>query len=169
MLEYASRSTLLTLRKRVLRISSFLLGAILMALVVLECIQVVLRYLFGIGIFWAMDVTTLLLLSFGWLGAAHLWATHSHLAVDLLGRRIRLSQTLILAVSDLLVIVGVIWMLPQISLTMEIYSGMTMPALDLSLASKFIPPSIGLCLIGLSALINLGDYLGRYLLPRKSS
>ncbi len=140
-----------------------------MALVFLECIQVVLRYLFGIGIFWAMDVTALLLLSFGWLGAAHLWVTHSHLDVDLLGSRIRLSQTLILAVSDLLVIVGVIWMLPQISLTMEIYSGMTMPALDLSMDSKFIPPTIGLCLIGLSALINLGEYLGGYLPPRKSA
>ncbi|NND92418.1 MAG: TRAP transporter small permease [Granulosicoccus sp.] len=145
-------------RDHVLRVSSILLASILVALVGLECAQVVLRYLFGIGIYWAVDVAGLLLLSFGWLGASHLWVTRSHLEVDFLGSLNRIPQRLILAIGDLLVIAGIIWIFPQIMLTIKIYSGMTMPALQLSMAMTYIPPTIGLCLIGLSAVMHLVEH-----------
>jgi C4-dicarboxylate transporter DctQ subunit len=68
------------------RLEELFIAILLAAMVVITFIQVVLRYGFGSGILWGMEVTTYL---FGWLvlfGASHLMKKRGHIGVDALVR-----------------------------------------------------------------------------------
>jgi C4-dicarboxylate transporter DctQ subunit len=69
-------------------IERFLTAAALAAMTLLTFIQVVLRYVFNSGLVWALEATVYL---FGWLvliGMAHGIRTGTHLAVDVVTKRL---------------------------------------------------------------------------------
>jgi TRAP-type C4-dicarboxylate transport system permease small subunit len=143
-------------RRRLAAVLRFMLGAILTALVCLDATQVVLRYLFLVGVAWGGDVATLLLFALAWLGAPLLWLSRGHISVDfvtaLLGSRgrARLNATL-----DVVMIAGA-GVLAAITVeAMEAYSLIDLPTLGTSAAVKYVPIFAGCALLALSGLINL--------------
>lgn len=144
-----------TLRTTITRYSASALGCLLSVLVLLEFLQVTLRYLFGQGLFWANDVSLLLLLSLGWLGAAHLWLINQHLIVSVLDKWLKPYHPAIEVLTDLLAILGTIYLLPKFAETIKLYSQIELSALPFSVAAIYIPPLIGIILIGISAAYKL--------------
>jgi C4-dicarboxylate transporter DctQ subunit len=70
------------------RVEGFLTAAALAAMTLLTFVQVVLRYVFNSGLVWALEATVYL---FGWLvllGMAHGIRTGTHLAVDVVTKRL---------------------------------------------------------------------------------
>ncbi len=68
------------------RAEEWLLALILAAMTILTFIQVILRYIFNTGLFWALEAT---LYMFGWLvllGISYGVRTHAHIGVDLLAK-----------------------------------------------------------------------------------
>ena len=146
-------------RQLVLAVISRLLGLTLCLLVLLECIEIVLRYGFATTLLWSTDISALLLLLLGWLGAGHLWIAKNHLVVDLFpGRFPHFFKAMNIA-AELIVLLGVIWITPKLMQTMAIYTEMIMPALEVSASVRFIPLMIGLLLISLGSILNLVDAL----------
>ena len=146
-----------SIRRQLLTITSYLLGFVLCCLVLLECVEVVLRYGFATTLLWSADVSSLLLLSLGWLGAGHLWIARSHLVVDIFQRRFPHFLRWTSALAEVVVLVGIIWLAPKLMDTVSIYTDMVMPAIDLSASVRFVPSMIGLLLISLGAILNLLD------------
>jgi C4-dicarboxylate transporter DctQ subunit len=68
------------------RAEEWLLALILAAMTLLTFVQVILRYLFNTGLFWALEAT---LYMFAWLvliGISYGVRTHSHIGIDLLAK-----------------------------------------------------------------------------------
>ena len=137
------------------RFSSGVLGLILLSLIGLECIQVLLRFAFSVGLVWSGDIRALLLLALGWLGAAHLWLTRSHLEVNFFSPRYSVPDHYVHFFCDVVAIVGMLWLLPKFIAAMTIYNSMVMPLLPLPLGVKFVLPIIALILIGFCASTRL--------------
>jgi TRAP-type C4-dicarboxylate transport system permease small subunit len=133
-----------------------LLGLLLLAMVALDGGQVLLRYVFSSGVVWGGDVSALLLLTLGWLGAPALWLNRSHIAVDLFpgsalgGRAAR-------AVLDIVMIAGGVWLFHASLGALEAYSFIDLPVLPLSASVKYLPITVGAALLALVALLNLLD------------
>lgn len=73
------------------RVEGFLTAALLAAMTLLTFLQVVLRYMFNSGLVWALETTVYL---FGWLvliGMSHGVRTGTHIAVDIITKRLRPS------------------------------------------------------------------------------
>jgi len=149
------------IRQQVLAVTSRLLGMTLCLLVLLECIEIVLRYSFATTLLWSTDISALLLLLLGWLGAGHLWIAKSHLVVDLFPGRFPLFFKLVNIAAEVTMLLGIIWITPKLMQTMAIYAEMIMPALEVSASVRFIPLVIGLLLISLGSIFNLVDALSR--------
>ena len=145
------------LRQQILKITAYLLGLTVCLLVLLECVEIVLRYGFATTLIWSADVSALLLLSLGWLGGGHLWIARKHLVVDLFQGRFPRFFKLVSIVAEVVVLVGVIWLAPKIMDTLSIYADMVMPALEVSAAIRFVPLLIGLFLISLGSILNLSE------------
>lgn len=145
------------IRHQVLKITAHLLGLILCLLVLLECVEIVLRYGFATTLIWSADVSALLLLSLGWLGGGHLWVARNHLVVDLFQGRFSRFFKRVSIVAEVIVLVGIIWLAPKIMDTLSIYANIVMPALEVSAAIRFIPMMIGLFLISLGSILNLSE------------
>ena len=147
------------IRRQLLTITSNLLGLALCLLVLLECVEVVLRYGFATTLLWSADVSSLLLLSLGWLGAGHLWIARSHLVVDLFQGRFPRFFKWVSAVAEVVVLMGIIWLVPKLMDTLPIYADMVMPAIDVSASILFIPSMVGLFLISLGSILNLSEFV----------
>jgi TRAP-type C4-dicarboxylate transport system permease small subunit len=147
------------IRKQLLTITSYLLGLALSVLVLLECVEVVLRYGFSTTLLWSADVSALLLLSLGWLGAGHLWIAGNHLVVDLFQGRFPHFFKWTSALAEVVVLVCIIWLAPKLMDTVSIYADMVMPAIDMSASIRFVPSMIGLFLISLGSILNLSEFL----------
>lgn len=68
------------------RLEEGLVGALLAAMTILTFVQVVLRYVFNTGLFWALEATTYM---FGWLvliGISYGVRVKSHIGIDVLTR-----------------------------------------------------------------------------------
>lgn len=61
-----------------------LIGALLAAMVIITCLQVILRYAFDSGIVWGLEATSYAFLWMVLLGLSYGVRTNSHIAVDLL-------------------------------------------------------------------------------------
>jgi len=146
-------------RERLTRVSSVVLGILLLVLVLLELNQVVMRYLFGAGLFWTAEVSTLVMMSLAWLGAAHLWLLRGHLAIDLIGTAHARWHRLIDVVADLLVIAGVLWLSPKIATTLDAYWMIELGSLPVSASVSYLPMSMGVLLLAGAATLNLMDWL----------
>jgi C4-dicarboxylate transporter DctQ subunit len=66
------------------RLEEILIGALLAVMVVITCLQVVLRYVFDSGIVWGLEATSYAFLWMVLLGLSYGVRTNSHIAVDLL-------------------------------------------------------------------------------------
>ena len=94
------------------KLEEMLLGGLLAVMVIITCLQVILRYVFGSGIVWGLEATSYAFLWMVLLGLSYGVRTNSHIAVDLLvtwlpGR----SRRLILLVS---VALGLIYTLTML-------------------------------------------------------
>jgi len=148
-------------RQLVLAVTSRLLGLTLCLLVLLECVEIVLRYSFATTLLWSTDISALLLLLLGWLGAGHLWIAKNHLVVDLFpGRFPRFFKAVNIA-AEVTVLLGILWITPKLMQAIAIYAEMIMPALEVSASVRFVPLVIGLLLISLGSILNLVDALSR--------
>ena len=65
------------------RLEEILIGALLAVMVVITCLQVVLRYVFDSGIVWGLEATSYAFLWMVLLGLSYGVRTNSHIAVDL--------------------------------------------------------------------------------------
>lgn len=133
-----------------------LLGALLLAMVLLDGSQVLMRYGFNTGITWGGDVASLLLLSLGWLGAPALWLSRSHIAVDLFPDS-ALGARIARAITDIVMIIGAAWLFYASLGALEAYNFIELPVLQVSASVKFLPISTGAALLALVALLNLLD------------
>ncbi len=131
------------------------MGVILCTLVILEFVQVAMRYIFDQGLFWAADVTLLLLLSLGWLGAAHLWFIKQHLTLRLFDRWLMPYQQALDGLVDLLAVLGALYLIPGFIDTLKIYAKIELAVLPVSAAVIYIPPLVSITLIGISGFIKL--------------
>lgn len=143
------------LARAMLRWSAAILGLLLAALVLLEFAQVILRYAFGSGVVWGNDVTVLLLLSLGWLGAAHLWVSRAHLSIELFDKVLSRRLWLINGIADVLVLVGAVWLMPRVFETLVAFQGMQLAALNVTAAVKYLPMALGIALLACAAAANL--------------
>ena len=150
------------LRSALLRVSAFLLALLLALLVTLDFAQVVMRYVLGTGWSWAGDVSVIMLLSLGWMGAGHLWLSRSHIVVDLLpgsdaGRRLRVWLD---TAASIAVVAGVVILLPMIVTTIETYGLIVLPALGVSGAVKYWPVMAGATYLAVAAALDLAIRIG---------
>jgi len=144
-------------RQRILTITALLLGLTLCLLVLLECIEIVLRYGFSTTLIWWADVSALLLLLLGWLGAGHLWIARKHLVVDLFQGRFPRFFKWVSLVAEVVVLVGILWLAPKVVDTLSIYTDIVMPSLEVPAAIRFVPLVIGLFLISLGSILSLSE------------
>jgi C4-dicarboxylate transporter DctQ subunit len=66
------------------KLEEMLIGALLAAMVIITCLQVILRYVFDSGIVWGLEATSYAFLWMVLLGLSYGVRTNSHIAVDLL-------------------------------------------------------------------------------------
>ncbi|MGB1256506.1 MAG: TRAP transporter small permease subunit [Thiolinea sp.] len=144
-----------TIRQWALAITSRLLALSLCLLVLLECIEIVLRYGFATTLLWSADVSALLLLSLGWLGAGHLWIARNHLVVDLFQGRFPRFFKYTSVAAEVVALSGLIWLTPKVMQVMAIYADIIMPALEVPAIVRFIPLALGMSLIFLGTILNL--------------
>ncbi len=145
----------------VLKLSTAVLAACLLALVTLDFLQVVLRYLFGAGWPWAGDLSIVLILMLAWVGAGHLWLLGGHIAVDLTAGNRRLFRYLQI-LFGLAVVGGGLVLLPMTVETMSAYGAIDLPALPLPASVKYLPVAVGtLYLVAAASLVLVSDFAAR--------
>ncbi len=70
------------------RLEEILIGSLLAVMVIITCLQVILRYVFDSGIVWGLEATSYAFLWMVLLGLSYGVRTNSHIAVDLLLTRL---------------------------------------------------------------------------------
>lgn len=85
--------------------SEIVLGVGMAALVVLACMQVVLRYFFDSAVPWMEEISVLIMLTMVWLSAIPLWVDRSHIALDILAERLPPAWRLALELAVNLILV----------------------------------------------------------------
>ena len=94
------------------RLEEILIGSLLAVMVIVTCLQVVLRYVFDSGIVWGLEATSYAFLWMVLLGLSYGVRTNSHIAVDLLLTRLPgKSRRLVLLLS---VTLGLIYTLAML-------------------------------------------------------
>jgi C4-dicarboxylate transporter DctQ subunit len=94
------------------RLEEILIGSLLAVMVIITCLQVVLRYVFDSGIVWGLEATSYAFLWMVLLGLSYGVRTNSHIAVDLLLTRLPgKSRRLVLLLS---VTLGLIYTLTML-------------------------------------------------------
>lgn len=94
------------------KLEEILIGSLLATMVIITCLQVVLRYLFNTGIVWGLEATSYAFLWMVLLGLSYGVRTNSHIAVDVLvGWLPSKSKRLLLLVS---VALGLIYTLTML-------------------------------------------------------
>jgi C4-dicarboxylate transporter DctQ subunit len=94
------------------RLEEILIGSLLAVMVIITCLQVILRYVFDSGIVWGLEATSYAFLWMVLLGLSYGVRTNSHIAVDLLLTRLPgKSRRLVLLLS---VTLGLIYTLAML-------------------------------------------------------
>lgn len=145
------------IRRILIKGLEIVLGAILIALISLEVVQVFLRYFLAEGLIWGRDVATLLLFCLAWIGAPLGWLNGNYIAVDLFagsrsGRR-RAGIVLNLVMVAFAIALGV-----NTLQAIEAFSLIELPSLGVSAAVKFVPIIAGAALLILASLLNLAAH-----------
>ncbi len=134
---------------------SVLLAAVLILMISFECISILFRHGLYASLPWVSDIRLLLLQTLAWVGAARLWLGHEHLVFALVGRNAGRWQRGVRIVSDVTMVLGALWLLPQIASAIKLYSALTLPVLPLPLSVKLLPPFTGVLLLCIAAMLNL--------------
>ena len=133
------------------RASGWAMGALLVALALLDLSQVVLRYALGLGWPWAGDLSIIGLLTLAWLGAGHLWLRGAHIAVRLLPERLfRVIDAFWALVALVLIALAV----PMAWGAVVLYGAIDLAALPLPMAAKFVPVLGGLLWLGAAVVLR---------------
>ena len=146
---------LLKVRSCIQRIVPTVLGLLLLALVLVEVLQVSGRYLFGFGFAWVQPVLSLLLLTLGWLGGAYLWYARAHLNVELIPLPKNFAKRWSLPVADFLFLGMLMILLPAMTEAMSAYARLELEGLSIPASIKLLPCYCALVLIGIGAVLNL--------------
>lgn len=146
------------IRNRIEAVFPAVLGLLLALLVFTEVLQVIGRYLFGVGFPWVQDFLSIILLSLGWLGCAYLWFAKKHLAVDIIGLPDRMKLNWIQPIADILMVVAILILLPAVNDAIDAYSGLLLDSLPISASIKYVPCFVALCLLGMGAVLNLIEF-----------
>ncbi len=94
------------------RLEEILIGSLLAVMVIITCLQVILRYVFDSGIVWGLEATSYAFLWMVLLGLSYGVRTNSHIAADFLITRVpRRSRRLLLLLS---VALGLIYALTML-------------------------------------------------------
>ena len=143
-----------TVRRVLLGASATVMGLLLAALVTLDFLQVVLRYMLGDGFVWGADVSVIALLTLAWLGAGHAWLARAHIAIALFEqpRWIRIA-------TDLAVIAGAVALAPLLLQTIDAYGFIDLPSLPVTAAVKYWPVAGGAAFLAVAAAVDLADCL----------
>ncbi len=146
-----------SLRRVLIRTLQLLMGGLLAALIGLEVVQVMLRYLLAGGIIWGRDVATLLLFTIAWLGAPLIWMQRGHLAVDLFpGALAGAGAARGVGIALNLILLGGAGALIPVTLgAMQAFAFIDLPTLGTAASVKFIPMLAGTVLLMLAALLGL--------------
>jgi|GEM_PF-4735220 len=142
-------------RRMLAAVLSAVLASVLAAMVLLEVVDVIVRAGVAGGLHWAPECTVLMLQTLGWLGAARLWLDHEHLTLELYGDRVPLLRCGVRHASDLLMLVGSLWLLPKVVETRLVYEAISMTSLPVSAGIRYLPPLAGVALLGVAAMLNL--------------
>jgi len=139
-----------------------LVGLSVIALTLLACVNVVLRYLFSTSLIWMEDASVLVLIWMVWIGAVLLWFQRGHLAIDFLplalrsGGRTRLRQ-----LSELGAVVGCLALAYASMQSYRGFAGIEIMSLEMDSTVKFHPVVIGALGIFVAALMGLAQTLRR--------
>lgn len=145
------------IRRILIKGLEIVLGAILIALISLEVVQVFLRYFLAEGLIWGRDVATLLLFCLAWIGAPLGWLNGNYIAVDLFGggqsgrRRTGIVLNLVMVAFAIALAVMTLQ-------AIEAFSLIDLPSLGMSAAVKFVPIITGAALLILASLLNLAAH-----------
>lgn len=148
---------LAALRAFLTRFTGGALGVLAAALILVEASQAVLRHGFATGVFWAGEISTLLLMSLGWVGAGHLWLSRRHLVVDLFGDALERWRRPLLLATDCLLFAGLLWLAPRIVAASVAFDGVRVGGIEMPASIRFIPVSVGLVLLAIGSALNLID------------
>jgi TRAP-type C4-dicarboxylate transport system permease small subunit len=136
------------------------IGAILIAIFVLNLYQVGGRYLFAVGAVWIPDLTRLLFIWMVFLGTALMHQRKRHLVIDFLLLRVprptrRMFEALIelgmLALAGVMAIVG--WRIMQIRMDIP-YTG-----LEIATGYAYLAVPVAAALIAFAGLANLREWV----------
>lgn len=130
------------------------LACLLTALILLEVVQVSLRYVFSDGLIWGRDVSTLLLFSIAWFGAPLCWLKASHIAVDLLPR-LQAGRRVLRFAIDLIALAFSLALLVFLGEAYRVFSFLELPSLGVAASVKFVPIIAGTALLTIAALLNM--------------
>lgn len=134
----------------------FGLGGMLVALILLEVVQVFLRYFLAEGLIWGRDTSTLLLFCIAWIGAPLGWLNGNYIAVDLFpGSRFGRRSTK--TVLNLIMVAFAIALAAITMQAIEAFSFIELPSLGVSAAIKFVPIVAGAALLIIASVLNLVD------------
>ena len=134
--------------------SRSILGAVLLAIVLLQLCAILSRQLGADIGSWTGETTGLLLLCLGWIGGAHLWLIRGHLTLGS-GQSPSQWQRRVFIVSEAMMLIIAFGLAPAIQTSLEIYSSLLMPASEMPASIKYVPMVIGLIYIALGSVLNL--------------
>mgnify|MGYP000893689014 CR=1 FL=1 len=144
------------------RVLSGVIGAILIAVFLLNLYQVGGRYLFGVGAVWIPDLTRLLFIWMVFLGTALMYQRKRHLVIDVLllkfpGPARRTIEGLIalgmLGLASVMAAVG--WRIMEIRMDIP-YTGLEIPT-----GYAYLAVPVAAILIALASLVNLWEWVGQ--------
>ena len=138
---------------------SVIIGAVLIAIFVLNLYQVGGRYLFGVGAIWIPDLTRLLFIWMVFLGTALMHQRKRHLVIDFLLLKLHRSarRTAEAAISvGMLLLAGVMavggWRIMLIRMDIP-YTGLEIPT-----GYAYLAVPVAAFLIGLTSLVNMWEW-----------
>ncbi|GKX34115.1 MAG: hypothetical protein MnENMB40S_17330 [Rhizobiaceae bacterium MnEN-MB40S] len=132
---------------------SIVLAALLLAMTLLEIVQVIMRYFAGSGFVWTGDVTVILMQSLAWIGAPALWLMRGHIAVELVSGSGKPS--LLAPVIDTGIVIGGLALLYYGQDALAAFANIDIPSLGMTGDIKYYPMMAGAFLIVVAGLLNL--------------
>jgi len=144
------------IRRWTVRAVEALLGVAVALLATGAAAQVALRYLFEAPLSWIEPLSILLMIWMAWVGAAYLWLTRRHIAVDLLSSAFPPHWRRRMAVAMDAVAIGVGSTIFAMSFqTFRAFAGMNFGDMDLDITVKYEPIATGALLLALAGALNL--------------
>ncbi|MBW8637858.1 TRAP transporter small permease subunit [Hoeflea sp. WL0058] len=134
---------------------SVMLAALLVAMTMLEIVQVIMRYFAGSGFVWTGDVTVILMQSLAWIGAPALWLMRGHIAVELISGSGKGRASALALVVDAGIVAGGAALLYYGQDALAAFANIDIPSLGTTGDIKYYPMMAGALLLVIAGLLNL--------------